>query len=306
MQGKITIVGAGRVGSSSAWLAAIRELGNIVLVNRTENTAKGIALDISQSLPVEKSNSRIIGASDYTETKNSDIIVITAGAQRTAGMTREQLLETNAVIVKDIAKQTAKYSPNAVMVVVTNPLDAMVAVAAKHSGFPKERIMGMAGILDSARFASFIAQEANVSVKKVSALVLGSHGGAMVPIISNSKVNGKPLAKILSKEKIDALVKRTIGAGEEIIKLQESSAYYAPAAAVVQMIEAVLKNKKLVLPVTAHLNGEYGIKGMFFGAPAILGKNGVEKIIELKISEEEKKQLQNAAEKIRQLVSQIE
>ena len=301
-QKKVSIIGAGRVGSSTAWLCALKGLGGVVLYNRTEGVAKGIALDISHSLPIEKQGVNITGTGSYSETGGSDVIVITAGVQRTAGMTREQLVETNSAIVAGIARETARLSPKAVMVVVTNPLDAMVAVAARESGFQKKRVVGMAGILDSARFSCFIASELNVPVTKVSALVMGSHGEAMVPIISHSGVKGKSISRLLPKEKIDALVQRAIGAGEEIIKLQESSAYYAPAAAITRMVGAIVENKKQELPVTAFCNGEYGVKGMFFGVPAVIGKNGVEKIVEHRITKEEQLQLLVAAGKIRKLV----
>ena len=301
---KITVVGAGRVGSTTAFLAAAKGLGDIVLWNRTEATAKGIALDISHSLPVEKRDVKMIGTGNYAEIKNSDIVVITAGAQRTAEMTREQLLEINASIVREIAQQVKQHVPNSVLIVVTNPLDAMVAVAAKETGFPKNRVIGMAGILDSARFAYFISEALNVPVSKVSAMVLGSHGEAMVPIPSHSGVKGKSISRLLAKQKIDEIVQRTINAGAEIIKLQESSAYYAPAASIVQMIEAILQNKKQELPVTTFLNGEYGIKGIF-GVPAIIGKNGVEKIVVHKFSEEEKQQLLSAAEKIKVMAGKV-
>lgn len=306
MRKKITIAGVGRVGSTVAQLCAAKELGDLVLWNRTEGVAKGLALDISEAGPIEGFDVDILGTGDFNATKDSDVVCITAGAQRKPGMSRGELLNINASIVKHIARELAARSPNAVLLVTTNPLDAMVYAAAKASGFPKRRVLGMAGILDSSRFRSFIATELGVSVEDVSALVLGGHGDFMVPLPAHASVNGIPLSQLLPARKIAELVAHTRRAGGEIVELtKETSAFYAPAAALVEMIEAVVKDKKRVLPCAAYLHGEYGIRGIFMGVPVKIGAGGAEKILELKLNRAEKKEFQKSAAKVRALVAQL-
>jgi len=302
---KITIVGAGRVGSTAAFLTYFKELGDIVLWNRTQKTAKGIALDIMESGPVLGSDSNIIGTSDYKKTKGSDVIVITAGAQRKAGMSRDDLLNLNGKIVKEVTKKIVKYNKNAILIVVSNPLDAMVYLAKQVSGFKKNKIMGMAGILDSARFKSFIAKELKVSVEDVNTLVLGSHGDSMIPLLSHTSVKGNPLSKLMNKSKINQLIKRTRNAGAEIIKLQSSSAYYSTGACIVDMIEAILKDKKRIFPCAAYLNGEYGVKGIFMGVPVKLGSSGIEKVIQVKLTKQESNDFMKSAKYVKELVGKL-
>jgi len=299
---KITIVGAGRVGSTTAFLCFTRELGDVVLWNRTSKTAKGIALDIMESGPLFNTDSRIIGTNDYKKTKNSDVIIITAGAQRGKGMTREDLLELNGKIVKDVVKKVTRYSKNAILIVVSNPLDFMVHIAKEVSGFKKNKVIGMAGILDTSRFKSFIAKQLKVSVKDVHTLVLGSHGDSMVPLSDYTSVRGVPLSKLMRKSKINELIKRTKNAGAEIINLEGSSAFYSTGAAVTEMVEAIVKDKKRVLPCAAYLNGEYGVKGVFMGVPVKIGANGIEKIIDVKLSEQERKIFMKSANHVKSLI----
>ncbi|MBI4176460.1 MAG: malate dehydrogenase [Candidatus Aenigmarchaeota archaeon] len=302
---KITVVGAGKVGTSVVQILAYKNLGDITLVNRTAGKAQGIALDLMESSPVEGFGANITGTDDYSLTKGSDVVVITAGLPRKEGMGRDDLLLQNKAIVYDIAKNLAKYSPNAVIIVVTNPLDAMAYVAWKASGFKENKVVGMAGILDSSRLRYFIAKELNVPPKSVSGMVLGSHGDFMIPVISSIKVNGKPVIKLLSQEKLNQIIQRTIDAGAEIIKLEGDSAFYAPASSVAQMAEAILKDKKTFLPCSAFLNGEYGIKGIFIGVPAMLGKNGIEKIMKLDLTGQELSSLQKSADAIRDMVRKL-
>jgi len=299
---KITVVGAGKVGSTVTQLLAYKELGDIVLVNRTVEKAKGIALDLMESFPVEGIDIHVTGTGDYKETRASDVVIITAGLPRKEGMSRDSLLLANAKIVGGIAKQLAKHSPQAVMIVVTNPLDVMAYAAWKVSGLRKNKVVGMAGILDSSRFRSFLAQELKVSGKKVKAMVLGGHGDFMLPLPDQTMVKGVPITKLLSAGKIQKLVQRTVNAGAEIIKLEKDSAYYAPASSVVEMVVSILKDKKTLLPCSAHLSGEYGIERVFLGVPVKLGRRGVEKIIELSLSEEERKHLQNSAKKAKEMI----
>ncbi len=301
---KITIAGAGRVGATAAHLAAIKELGNIVIWNRTESTAKGIALDISESMSIEESDVDVIGTSDFSQTKNSDVVAITMGAQRKEGQSRDELLFINADMIKGVMEQLVKYSPKAIFIIVTNPVDVMVYLAYKISKLPKNKMIGMAGILDSARFRNFIGKRLNVSVDDVSALVLGGHGDFMVPLPNHVDINGVPLTQMLPKSEIDQMVERTRNGGAEIISLmKDSSAFYAPAASLVQMIESIVKDKKRVLPCAAYLDGEYGLKDVFVGVPVKIGDDGVESVIELKLTDEEMDNLKKSACKIKESIT---
>lgn len=303
---KITVVGGGFVGSTAAHWAAAKELGDVVLLDINEGAAKGKALDLFEASPVEQFDSRVIGTSNYEDTKNSDIAIITAGIPRKPGMSRDDLLATNSKIVKDCAEGIAKYSPNAILIIVSNPLDAMAYVAMKASGFPKNRVIGMAGVLDSARFRSFIAEELSVSVKDVQAFVLGGHGDTMVPMPRHCSVGGIPLTEMLSKEKLDALITRTRNGGAEIVGLLKTgSAYYAPSASAVQMAESILKDQKRILPCACYLEGEYGVKGLFVGVLAKLGATGVEKVIEVKLNDEEKAGLQKSVAAVKELTDAL-
>ena len=303
---KITVVGAGNVGATTAHLAALKKLGDIVLIDIVEGLPQGKALDILESGPVEGFDCRVIGTNNYEDTKNSDIVVITAGIARKPGMSRDDLLEINTKIVKSVTEQIVKYNPNCILIIVSNPLDAMVYAASEASKFPKNKVIGMAGILDSTRFRSFIAAELGVSVNKVEAMVLGGHGDDMVPLVRFTKANGKPITNLLPKEKINALVERTRNGGIEIVNLLKTgSAYYAPASSAVEMIDSILKDKKKVLPCAAYLDGEYGVKGYFVGVPARLGKNGVEEVIELELNEEERKQFQETASHVKELIEKV-
>lgn len=303
---KISIIGAGYVGATTAHWAASKELGDIVLVDVQEGMPQGKALDLAQAGPVEGYDCRLVGANDYKETADSDLVVITAGLPRKPGMSRDDLLHANVAVVKPVTEEVARYSPNCYIIVVTNPLDAMTWVAWKVSGFPKNRVVGMAGILDTTRFRTFISWELGVSVEDISTLVLGGHGDTMVPLPSYTTVGGIPLAAFLSNDRIEALVDRTRKGGTEIVNLLKTgSAYYAPAAAVVQMAEAILKDKKRVLPCCAYLDGEYGVKGLFVGVPVKLGGDGVEQVIEIDLTAEEKKAFDNSVAAVQELVSLI-
>src|SRR5574339_869305 len=279
---KITVVGAGNVGATAAhWLAA-KELGDVVLVDIIEGVPQGKGLDLAEAAPIEGFDVRLIGANTYDETDNSDIVIITAGLARKPGMSRDDLLKTNADIVSKVVDEVVRRSPNSILIVVSNPLDAMCQVALKRSGFPKHRVIGMAGVLDSARMRTFIAEALNVSVENIHAFVLGGHGDTMVPLPRYSTVAGIPITELLPKEKIDALVTRTANGGAEIVGLLKSgSAYYAPAASAVEMVEAILKDKKKILPCAAYLNGQYGVKGLYVGVPVKRGRRGVEQVIEI-------------------------
>ena len=293
---KITVVGAGNVGATCAHWAAARELADVVLVDVLEGMPQGKALDLMQARPIFGFNVNVVGANDYEATKGSQVVIITAGIARKPGMSREDLINTNKNIVASVTKEVAKRSPNAFIIVVANPLDAMSYVALKVSGFPSKRVMGMAGILDTARFRCFIAMELKVAVEEIQAMVLGGHGDDMVPVVSATNVSGVPLTSLLSKNRIQALVDRTRkGGGEIVALLKTGSAYYAPAAAAVQMAEAILKNQRRVVPVSAYLTGEYGLNDIYFGVPVILGAGGIEKIITLKLSKEEEVMLQKSA-----------
>lgn len=303
---KISIIGAGKVGSTVAQMVAYKELGDIVLLNRTVGIAKGLALDLEEGAPLIGYDTKIRGTGDYKATKNSDVIVITAGLARAAGMSRGDLLFKNAEIVKDIAKNVARYSPKSIIIVVTNPLDAMVYLAYKITRFSRNRVLGMAGVLDSSRFRTFIAMELGVAVEDVNALVLGGHGDFMLPLINYATVGGIPVTELIPKNKLNRIVRRTRNAGSEIVKLEkEGSAYYAPAYSVTQMVEAVIKDKKRILPCAAYLNGEYSIKGIFMGVPVKLGTGGVEKIIEVRLTKQERKALHKSANEVKKLVEKL-
>jgi malate dehydrogenase len=293
---KISIIGSGNVGASTALLIAQKDLADVTLIDIVEGLPQGKALDIMESGPIEGFDRKIIGTNDYSEMKNSDITVVTAGLARKPGMSRLDLLHKNSSIISSIIENIVQYAPETMIMMVTNPLDVMTYLALKRSGFESNRVFGQAGVLDSSRLRCFIAMELGVSVEDISAMVLGGHGDSMVPLPRYSTVSGIPITELLSSNVIDRLVERTRKAGGEIIKhLKVSSAYYSPAASIVQMIEAVLKDKKRILPTSAYLNGEYGLKDICVGVPTILGSDGVEKIIELKLSENELKSLHNSA-----------
>ena len=303
---KLTVVGAGNVGASVAQYAVEKELGDVVLVDVIEGIPQGKALDLAQAGPVHHYDSCLVGSNGYDETAGSDIVVITAGLARKPGMTRDDLLFKNAEIVGAVVEQVAAKSPDAILILVTNPLDAMVQLAWKKSGFPAKRVVGMAGILDSARFRTFIARELNVSVENVTAFVLGGHGDTMVPLPRYSTVAGIPITDLLPADRIEALVKRTANGGAEIVALLKSgSAYYAPAAATVEMVEAILKDKKKILPCAAYLDGQYGVKGLYVGVPVKLGRSGVEQIIEITLTAEEQTAFQKSAGAVRELVDKL-
>ena len=306
MRKKITIVGAGNVGATAAHWAAERELGDIVLVDIVEGTPQGKALDLMEARPVEGFDVNIIGSNSYEETSNSDVVIITAGLPRKPGMSREDLLQKNREIVEGVTRQIVQYSPNCFVIVVSNPLDTMTYLAYKVSGFSRNRVMGMAGVLDSARFRVFIAMELNISVEEVQAFVLGGHGDDMVPLIRYSTVAGIPIAELISEERIKAIVDRTRKAGGEIVNLLKTgSAFYSPAASAVQMAEAILKDKRRILPCAACLQGEYGLQDICFGVPVILGAQGIEKVIEVRLTEEEKEAVQKSAREVKKSISEL-
>jgi malate dehydrogenase len=299
---KVTVVGAGNVGETTAQRLAEKELCDVVLVDVVEGMPQGKALDLSEAAPIEKHDARISGANDYDLSEGSDIIIITAGIARKPGMSRDDLISTNAGIVKIVTQEACKLSPNAIIIVVSNPLDAMCQVAYETSGFPKQRVIGMAGVLDSARFRAFIAMELNVSVENTHAFVLGGHGDTMVPLPRYSTVAGIPITELLPKDRIDALVKRTANGGAEIVSLLKTgSAYYAPASAAVEMAESILKDKKKILPCAAYLEGEYGINDLFMGVPVKLGARGVEEIIQITLTDEEQAALDKSADAVQEL-----
>jgi malate dehydrogenase len=303
---KITVVGAGFVGSTCAHWAAARELGDVVLVDVNEGAAKGKALDLFESSPVEHFDARITGTSNYKDTAGSDVVIITAGIPRKPGMSRDDLLATNAKIMKDVCQGVKEYSPNAVVIVVSNPLDAMAYVAMKELGFPRERVIGMAGVLDSARFRAFISEELKCSVQDVHAFVLGGLGDTMVPMPRHCSVGGVPLLEILPKDRVDALVKRTREGGAEIVGLLKTgSAYYAPSASAVQMAEAILRDQGRVLPCAAWLQGEFGLKDLFVGVLCKLGGGGMEQVIEIKLNDDERAMLNNSAKAVKELVEAV-
>ncbi|MCF6092953.1 malate dehydrogenase [Microaerobacter geothermalis] len=300
---KITIVGAGNVGATAAHWAASKELGDVVLVDIVEGVPQGKALDLMEAAPVEGFDSIVIGTNNYEDTKDSDVVVITAGIARKPGMSRDDLVNTNAKIVGSVAEQVAKYSPNAYIIVVSNPLDVMCEVARRASGFPKHRVFGQSGVLDSARFRTFLARELNISFEDVSAFVLGGHGDDMVPLVRYSYAGGIPVEKLIPKERLDEIVQRTRQGGAEIVNLLKTgSAYYAPSASTIQMVEAVVKDKKRILPTACYLEGEYGEEGIYLGVPAIIGGNGVEKVIEVDLTDEEKAALKKSADSVRNVM----
>ncbi|MBI1956487.1 MAG: malate dehydrogenase [Acidobacteria bacterium] len=306
MRKKVTVVGAGNVGAAVALRIADRELADVVMTDILEGIPQGKGLDILQADPIVGSDAHILGTNDYKDTADSDVVVITAGFPRQPGMSRDDLLMKNYEVVKATTEKVVQYSPNSILIMVTNPLDAMCQVALRASGFAKHRVMGMAGILDSARFRTFIAQELNVSVENVHAFVLGGHGDTMVPLVRYSHVAGIPITELLDAETIARIVKRTRDGGAEIVKyLKTGSAYYAPSAAAVEMVEAILKDKKKILPCAAYLEGEYGIQGLFVGVPTKLGARGIEQIIEVKLTPEEQAALQKSAAAVRELVDVV-
>jgi malate dehydrogenase len=306
MRNKVTIVGSGNVGATAAHWIASKELADVVLIDIIEGVPQGKGLDLLEAMPIEKRDSHILGTNDYADTANSDIVVITAGIPRKPGMSRDDLLNTNYKIMSDVVGKVVSNSPNCILIVVSNPLDAMAQAAYKISGFPRERVIGMAGVLDSARFRTFIAQELKVSVENVTAFVLGGHGDTMVPLARYSTVAGIPITELIAKDRLDAIIQRTRDGGAEIVKyLKTGSAYYAPSAAATEMVEAILKDKKKILPCAAYLNGEYGIHGLYVGVPAKLGAKGIEQIIEIKLTAEEKAALDKSAAAVKELVAVI-
>ncbi len=307
MRQKVTIVGAGNVGASCAVRLADKELADVVLVDIVEGVPQGKALDMLEACPVEGSDVSITGTNDYEPTANSDIIVVTAGFPRKPGMSRDDLLLKNAAIVKACVEPAAKYSPDAILIVVSNPLDAMCQVAYKISGFSKNRVIGMAGVLDTARFRAFLAAAADVSVEQVAAFVLGGHGDTMVPLVRFTNVAGIPITELLDAETLDKIVDRTRNGGAEIVKyLKTGSAYYAPSSSVVEMVESILKDKKKILPCAAYLEGEYGAHGVFVGVPVKLGSLGIEKIYELPLAGDEKAALDKSIGAVTELVSVLQ
>jgi len=306
MRKKVTIVGSGNVGATAAHWIAAKELADLVLIDIVEGIPQGKGLDLLESMPIEKRDARILGTNDYADTANSDIAVITAGIPRKPGMSRDDLLNTNFKIMQDVVGEVVSHSPNSILLVVSNPLDAMAQAAYKISKFSRNRVMGMAGVLDSARFRSFIAEELKVSVENVTAFVLGGHGDTMVPLPRYSTVAGIPITELMDRATLERLVQRTRDGGAEIVKyLKTGSAFYAPGAAVAEMVEAILKDKKKILPCAAYLEGEYGIHGLFVGVPCKLGARGLEQIIEIKLTPEEAAALKKSAEAVRELVNVI-
>ncbi len=306
MRKKITVVGAGNVGANCAMWIAGKELADVVLVDVVEGVPQGKGLDLLQAGPVNGYDVMITGANDYAPTADSDIVIITAGFPRKPGMSRDDLLLANYEVVKTATEQAVKHSPNSIIIVVTNPLDAMAQTAFMVSQFPKQRVIGMAGVLDTARFRTFIAQELQVSIENVTAVVLGGHGDTMVPLVRLSNVAGIPLTDLIEESRLKAIVERTQNGGAEIVKyLKTGSAYYAPSAAAVEMAESILKDKKKVLPCCAYLEGEYGINGLYVGVPCKLGTNGIEKIYELKLTAEETTALHKSSNAVKELVAVI-
>ncbi len=305
MKTKVTVVGGGNVGATVAQGIAAKELADVVVVDIVEGVPQGKTLDLMETAPVEKYDSILSGTNTYDGTENSDVVVITAGLPRKPGMSRDDLLWKNEEIVAGVTREVVKRSPDCIIIVVSNPLDAMCEVARRVSKFPRERILGMAGVLDSARMRAFIAMELNVSVENTHAFVLGGHGDTMVPLPRYSTVAGIPITELISKERIDAIVARTRNGGAEIVNLLKTSAWYAPGAATVEMVEAILKDKRKILPCAAYLQGEYGYNGLFVGVPVKLGRNGMEKIIEITLTDEEKTALKNSADAVKELVDKL-
>ena len=307
MRKKVTVVGAGNVGATTALRIVDKELADVVMVDVVDGVPEGKALDICEASPIESLDCTITGCTaEYENVKDSDVVIITAGIARKPGMSRDDLLSTNMGIMESVCKEIAAVAPDSILIIVSNPLDAMCHVAFDVTGFPKERVMGMAGVLDSARFRSFIAMELNVSVENVQAFVLGGHGDTMVPLPRYSTVAGIPIPELISEDRIEAIVQRTRQGGAEIVGLLKTgSAYYAPASAVVEMTESILKDKKKILPCAVHLQGEYGINDLFIGVPVKLGSKGVEEIIEIKMAEEEKNALHQSANAVQELVEDM-
>ena len=304
---KATVIGAGQVGATAAMRLAEKELADVVLIDVIDGVPAGKALDLMEAAPVEKHDANILGVTnDYSAAKDSDVVIITAGIPRKPGMSRDDLLTTNMGIMRTVTEQVAAVAPNSILIIVSNPLDAMCHIAYETSGFPKNRVIGMAGVLDSARFRTFISMELNVSVENTHAFVLGGHGDTMVPLPRYSTVAGIPITELMTPERIEALVDRTRNGGAEIVGLLKTgSAYYAPSASAVEMAEAILKDKKKILPCAAMLSGEYGINDLYIGVPVKLGKDGVEEIIEIKLTDEESKALDNSADAVRALVEDL-
>jgi malate dehydrogenase len=306
MRKKVTIVGAGNVGATAAHWLASKELADIVLIDVIEGVPQGKGLDLLEAMPIEKRDCQILGTNDYADSAGSDIVVITAGIARKPGMSRDDLLNTNAKIMGDVIANVKATSPDCILIVVSNPLDAMAQAAFKHSGFPRERVIGMAGVLDSARFRTFIAEELKVSVENVTAFVLGGHGDTMVPLPRYSTVAGIPITELIEPARLATLVQRTRDGGAEIVKyLKTGSAYYAPSAAAVEMVEAIIKDKKKILPCAAYLTGEYGIDGLYVGVPCKLGAAGLEQIIEIKLTADEQAALEKSAASVKELCAVI-
>jgi malate dehydrogenase len=306
MRKKVSIVGAGNVGATTAHWIAAKELADVVLVDVVEGVPQGKALDLLEAMPIEKRDVAIAGSNDYAATANSDIVVITAGIPRKPGMSRDDLLHTNYKIMSDVVQKVVAQSPESILIIVSNPLDAMAQAAFRQAGFNRERVIGMAGVLDSARFRSFIAAELNVSVENVTAFVLGGHGDTMVPLARYSTVAGIPITELISPERLEQLIQRTRDGGAEIVKyLKTGSAYYAPSSAATEMAEAILKDKKKILPCAAYLEGEYGINGYFIGVPCKLGAAGLEQIIEIKLTPEEDAGLKKSAAAVKELCAVI-
>ena len=305
---KVTVVGAGNVGATCADVLAYREVAEeIVLIDIKEGIAEGKALDIWQKAPINQYDSRTVGSTnDYSKTANSDVVVITSGLPRKPGMTRDDLIETNAGIVKSVTENVVKHSPNAIIIVVSNPLDVMTYQAHLTSGFPRNRVMGMAGILDTARYSAFLAEELNVSGKEIQAILMGGHGDTMVPLPRYTTVAGIPVTELVEKDKLDAIIERTKFGGGELVKLMGTSAWYAPGAAAAQMVEAILKNQRRVFPVCIKLDGEYGIDDCYLGVPVILGKNGIEKVLELDLNADEKQLLETSRGHVKEVMQVLD
>jgi malate dehydrogenase len=306
MRKKVSIVGAGNVGATAAHWIAAKELADVVLIDVVEGVPQGKALDLAEAMPIEKRDVSVTGSNDYAASANSDIVVITAGIPRKPGMSRDDLLHTNFKIMSDVVAKVVAQSPECILIIVSNPLDAMAQAAFRQAGFNRERVIGMAGVLDSARFRTFIAEELNVSVENVTAFVLGGHGDTMVPLARYSTVAGIPITELIAPDRLEQLIQRTRDGGAEIVKyLKTGSAYYAPSAATVEMVEAILKDKKKILPCAAYLEGEYGIDGYYIGVPCKLGAMGLEKIIEIKLTPEEDAALKKSAEAVKELCAVI-
>ncbi|WP_333023217.1 malate dehydrogenase [Wolbachia endosymbiont of Pentidionis agamae] len=309
---KISLIGAGNIGGTLAHMIALKKLGDVVLLDINKGIPQGKALDIAESSSIDGFDIDIIGTNQYQDIEDSNAIIITAGIARKPGMSRDDLLKTNATVMKEVAQNVKKYSPDAFVIVITNPLDAMVSVVHKFSDIPNNMVVGMAGVLDSARFRYFLAKELNVSIQDISAFVLGGHGDTMVPLVSYSSVAGIPLTEIINlglitQEKVDSIIKRTRNAGGEIVELLGSgSAYYSPASSAVCMLEAYLHDTRRILPCAAYLNGEYGIKNLFIGIPAIIGKNGIEKVIEVKMNDHEQEMFEKSVDAVKELIKYID